>query len=800
MKLSFSSILCLLLTLFSFLRAFLLYLSSTKDLKLSNLTESWYSSQSTFERNHLDLLSQAFSLGDSPDRLFYFVQISDLHISKFQSKGHTTHFLHFLQSVLPVIRPEFVVVTGDLIDAEDRTRTGSAQYLKEWQVYKAAITEGASDIPWYDIGNNDCFDLLSWQTENDLYETYGRSANLLKEGKGVYSWKVSKEFGEYNFVAADACPIKGPSRPVDFFGYLTANTMDKLASTVISNRYNHTFLFSHYPTTTLSTGTTDDGYGFKDLARYVSAYFCGHLHGFDAGLGDTLKSYDSETDSLELELSDMKDHGSYRIVAVDHDLISFVDVDLPITQIPPITNENKHVPLTEDLEIIWPSSKLRPAPIVLITNPKDARYALPSKEPLKIAQTSTHIRFLVFSEYEHTQLKAKVFVDDMRHPFIAQLTGDNSSLPLWTSSWEPNDFDDFKTHSIRIEVTAPDGQIGVGEVLFRMDRLRINIESGIGEWITWSNILQLLRFLSVFSIVAMLLAILIPKLYLDYESRHLVDAHLRNMLLLYVHEIDCGIYQSIYASVQKTIYIWTHRFLQFSEEQPNTWYMCFTFLISFLTMPWFYAKFIPYGRNNDEGAAYFFLWGLYFPGKQWVPLDTWLYTAFELIFTVNGFILYFIWKSSDQYLFECKGLGQGKNRRTSLCNRPWFQLLVILYLLWRVTDLIELVRWYGGTWSMLTFNLLTWWLVAVAIVLFYGKDGIVSLIKSKQKGEAIGQYLDICQSCCQAIGETARGPFNMRTMYDSNEQHPPLAEYNEGSSSDTSNASITRRNATARDE
>jgi hypothetical protein len=96
------------------------------------------------------------------------------------------------------------VVTGDLIDAEDRTRTGSAQYLKEWQVYKAAITEGTSDIPWYDIGSNDCFDLLSWQTENNLYKTYGRSADLLKEGKGVYSWKVSKEFGEYNFVAADA--------------------------------------------------------------------------------------------------------------------------------------------------------------------------------------------------------------------------------------------------------------------------------------------------------------------------------------------------------------------------------------------------------------------------------------------------------------------------------------------------------------------------------------------------------------------------------------------------------------------
>lgn len=246
MKLSFSSILCLLLTLFSFLRAFLLYLSSTKDLKLPNLIESWYS-KSTFERNHLDLLSQALSLGDSPDRLFYFVQVKnrlykDTYkriLSRFQFNRYLTFiYRNFsLKAILLTFsissnqysqllgkkkgegstvcfirksnkqnqyRPEFVVVTGDLIDAEDRTRTGSAQYLKEWQVYKTAITEGASDIPWYDIGSNDCSDLLSWQTENNLYKTYGRSANLLKEGKGVYSWKVSKEFGEYNFVAADA--------------------------------------------------------------------------------------------------------------------------------------------------------------------------------------------------------------------------------------------------------------------------------------------------------------------------------------------------------------------------------------------------------------------------------------------------------------------------------------------------------------------------------------------------------------------------------------------------------------------
>ncbi|KAG1219437.1 hypothetical protein G6F35_007490 [Rhizopus arrhizus] len=598
-------------------------------------------------------------------------------------------------------------------------------------------------------GNHDCFDTVGWKADNNLYKTFGKSADLLDAGKGVYSWKLTKDFGEYNFVVADACPKKGPSRPFNFFGYFTTNTMNRLASIIIPKKYNHTFLFSHYPTTTLFTGKSSDGYNFKDLATHFSAYFCGHLHRLAAGMGDTLKSYYTSTDSLELELSDMKDHGSYRIIAVDHDLISFVDVDLPISQIPTVQNEDEIVPLTKDGRIVWPSIKIHPAPVVLITNPKESKYILPTKEPLELIRKSTHIRFLVFSEHEHTQLKIKIFVDGIRHPFSSQFVG-NDSLPLWTSVWEPSDFDDFETHTISIEVTAPDGQIGTGDVSFRMDDMRVKIHGGVGEWITWMNISSLLRSLCIFAMVMMILAILAPKIYNDYEEQHLVSqaTSLENRLLLYVHEIDCGIYPSIYASIHKQVYIWTHRFLQFPKTQPRAWYVCFVLLLALFDLPWFRAEFIPSGKyRHNEGMGYFYLWGLYFSDKQWIPVDTWLYAIFELTFTVGVFILYFVWKSSDLHLFQCKGLHEEKKSGPFLYTRLWFQPFVVIYLLWRAIGLVDLAWWYGGVWPTLVFNLLVWWLVAVACFLFFGKDGIVPLIKSKQNGEIIAPHLEICHAC-----------------------------------------------------
>ncbi|KAK4509571.1 ribosome biosynthesis protein nip7 [Mucor velutinosus] len=241
------AILYVILTILCCLRAFQLYLSSTQELR-SVEGHSWLPTKKlnfTRDSNAIDRLkNDSVVLGTASDNMFYFVHATDLHLSRFRPKGHTYHFLHFIQSILPVVKPEFVVVTGDLTDAKDKKRITSQQYIDEWDVYQTAIKEKVT-VDWYDMrGNHDCFDLPSWQSRVNYYRTHGHSAGLIEQGKGVYSWQVNQPTGKYQFVAIDACPKRGPSRPLNFFGYLTSKTMDQLENALISKPYNHTFVAS----------------------------------------------------------------------------------------------------------------------------------------------------------------------------------------------------------------------------------------------------------------------------------------------------------------------------------------------------------------------------------------------------------------------------------------------------------------------------------------------------------------------------------------------------------------------------
>ena len=74
------------------------------------------------------------------DHLFWFVQLSDIHISKFYDPGRGKDLASFCRDWLPVIRPKVVLVTGDLTDAKDVDFIGSEQYIEEWKEYYAAIS------------------------------------------------------------------------------------------------------------------------------------------------------------------------------------------------------------------------------------------------------------------------------------------------------------------------------------------------------------------------------------------------------------------------------------------------------------------------------------------------------------------------------------------------------------------------------------------------------------------------------------------------------------------------------------
>ncbi|ORY97970.1 Metallo-dependent phosphatase-like protein [Syncephalastrum racemosum] len=630
------------------IRACYLYWTSTSELRSTAWLQSWRPYRSTNDnRNRQPLTYSNVTLTDSPDNLFYFIQISDLHLSKYRGKGHTLHFLHFIQSILPSVRPNFVVVTGDLTDAKDVKRVTSQQYIEEWQIYQQAIQQGAPTMPWYDMrGNHDCFDLPSWQSRANLYRTYGKSADLVETGGGIYSWQLTPHYGRYRFVAIDACPKRGPSRPFNFFGYLTSKTMDRLADTLSSaDPYNHTFVFSHYPTTTMVFGTSSKGQTFRDLARSYSIYFCGHLHRLAVGLGDVLKWYDPKAHALELELGDMMVHGMYRIVAVDHDLISFVDVSMPLVQIPPISYRQAMQSL------LWPSERLKSDPVIMITNPKDDRYALPHKEPLSRLKTSSHIRFLSF--FTPQDAEAEIEVDGKRLETEIRRPRDD----FWTASWEPARYDDGRQHVLTVRLMTPEGSV-LAETSneFRLDGKRGEIAGGPGEFIISSSMAKVLQGVTLFGIASMLFLLLIaPRV----------------------------------PALVNTCFV---GFFQFPEEQPACWVASIVFLLSLVTLPWFQAEFIPSGDSKDSRFGTFYLWGLKF-GDEWVPIaDTWMFAAGEMWLDVAAFIILFAYQSSG--------------RREA----AWFKGLQILYWLWRASELVALAAFYGG-WRTLACNMLSMWIV-----------------------------------------------------------------------------------------
>ncbi|OWA52471.1 Transmembrane protein 62 [Hypsibius exemplaris] len=213
-------------------------------------------------------------------------------------------------------------------------------------------------------------------------------------------------------------PDPGFRRPFNFFGVLTEEDMRHLEVLAKNSREsNVTVWFGHYPTSVISSAAP----GIANVMSGGVAYLSGHLHTLGGLLPELYAMQKSGT--LELELGDWKDNRLFRLMAVDHDLFSFTDVNF---------ND-------------WP--------MAIITNPKDVRFYAPVHEPLDRISRSTHVRVLAFSPRGIRSVEVQLPDEKTFKP--AKRVDDS---PLFILPWDVSRYA-VGTHTIRAKITDNDGRV-----------------------------------------------------------------------------------------------------------------------------------------------------------------------------------------------------------------------------------------------------------------------------------------------------------------------------------------------------
>ncbi|XP_023936290.1 transmembrane protein 62 [Bicyclus anynana] len=406
------SLVCVLLLLSVFMANLLNIIATDHNFYVENLSQS---------ENFTRYLGEKYGkITDTSDHLIWFLQISDIHISIFRDSGRISQFQQFCDSTVKKIKPLIVLATGDLTDAKAKDNLGSSQVKTEWIYYHNIIKESGvtEHTTWLDIrGNHDNFNIRTLNSQENYFRNYSVQGGTHSKS---YLHIVEHNGLSVAFLGIDACPEPGLRRPFNFIGILDAEeqiALQKLKNEAES-KADHIVWFGHYPTSCiLSIEHDSEKVNLRQLmgnAKGSQAYVCGHLHSMG---GMVPRMYTKHKKGyLELELGDWKDNRMYRLAAIDHGIFSFVD--------------QKHN--------TWP--------LVLVTNPKHARYLLPGREPLQLVPESSHIRILAFSDVKMESVK--ISFDN-----ISWMKCKGTNEPLYTCLWLPHL---FKTGLHKLYVIASD--------------------------------------------------------------------------------------------------------------------------------------------------------------------------------------------------------------------------------------------------------------------------------------------------------------------------------------------------------
>jgi len=248
------------------------------------------------------------------NKIFWFIQITDTQFI-WANQNKIDLFSKFLNETNRIIKPLFIIHTGDIVDADN----GRAQNLEEWQNYNITLSENKINSSIYVdlVGNHD-------GSEDPHYSYFINYSITGSEYKATQiSFNRSFSFGNYAFIGINTAKDSYDNLfDFAFGGFLNTEELDWYENELESYKdYDNIFVFGHHPPLfppyyRIISNLSSTGKTFYDLNKdyHVNYYFCGHIH----------SNYIQKNDGLNTIITDNFDdkNGTYRIVVIDDNQLS----------------------------------------------------------------------------------------------------------------------------------------------------------------------------------------------------------------------------------------------------------------------------------------------------------------------------------------------------------------------------------------------------------------------------------------------------------------------------------------------
>ncbi|XP_023332725.1 transmembrane protein 62 [Eurytemora carolleeae] len=404
------------------------------------------------------------------ENIFWFIQVTDLHISKYVHLEIKDSLEDFFSTTLDTIKPRLVLASGDLTDGKDKDGVDSFQVLEEWKTYASILEEHnvREKTIYLDIrGNHDSFDVHHLHHSSNLHRNYSAQGF---ENPSSYIYDFAFRNKTYSFVALDATLKTGVKKVFNFLGQIITEDMtavleDKMKFTSYKQIY-----FGHYPSSCIVAPSP----GFKEIIKGGLVYLSGHLHTL-GGLAPQLYSI-HRSGTPELELGDWKENRKYRVLAIDNGILTFSD----------------------NIAKEWP--------VVLVTNPKQSKFMAPAVEAVQKIRESKEIRILAFSPFgvRHVQVK----INSGRWETCSK---HNSVPDLYTLPWNPGDLTSTK-QTLQVIVEDYIGNKKTLNMQFQTNFDQIPDEYSLyARMILMSDVLSILQFVWFVSILVSMLPLYLAR-------------------------------------------------------------------------------------------------------------------------------------------------------------------------------------------------------------------------------------------------------------------------------------------------